>query len=621
MRTNNYDLYTSGVDVLKTTVGSAHLLEEDVSFRRISEERKREAEELLAQYVGHASEYIRSFQSEWIELENMVNGKHQPRTYRPFEDAACHAFPLVQPKIDAMVNYVTAPLVQADQYYSVRLHGYGGESNKDLENFLHYFLANGNYEETVQAIARNAAIFGRAPFIVTLEVETTKKVYSQEELQDVLNGKELEGDFISAALRFRPIHPLAFIIYPLTVRRISDAKVIGHRFVRMAGEIDTLYKMGVYDISSEELQASSVTSLSYMQYADVSAITSTSERSGKPCMLAQVLFRHDFDGKGEKWYVGTYAPDSRRLLRFREYPFTRPWYGAGALTSWTDGFFPPASEARKLMSLQVMYDDINNLLINGAYMSAFPAIFGHYLGTGNVSTEYAPGALVPVDTPASLTVVSGSFNPQGLLLLKESIERAADKVVSLSDPAVGAPLPGRRTATEMAYLAQGLASGVESRTRILGSLLAEGAEFGLRLLSAYRLLWERWLGDKFAGAISVLDLPVKLEPSARSLSSTPSGRVQAMEIFARTALATPAASMVKWDEFLKRFAKLLDISSPESVMLTPEEMAQMQILGGGVPQGVPQGLPEEEETVGQASPATVGEALLQKAMGTENEGF
>lgn len=526
----------------------------------------------------------------WDKNERLYRNQQPGTTNFPFPNAANIHVPLMQPKIDTLVANTCSPILSNQPYFIGRYHGDGqedaGKIVEENERVTHYFFEIAGFDKRCRELARGAAINGL--YIAKID-------YHEQAIDFLSDRQDVPmvqlADRAYSGLNIQPIHPANFVIYPAVPEGIAAAKLTGHRFFRRLAEIKELGEAGRYlRTHANEINGG--------DDADMpeAGRDSTFDRTGRhqppqqsdaTVELWECIYKLKLEeDKTERWYKVVIAKRQKVILDIEPYILPRPWYFDLRYHTEPGKFWPSTSVAQNLQALQIEYNNLNNIVINGSYMASAPPILGGLTLMGpQKSMKYAPGDWLPTDSPIPPTVMQSQFNPGVLIPLIQHLEQRADEAVRISNPASGAPLPGRRTATEAQHIQQGLVTGLNEYLQNFGIGLTEMASFSNILLAMNagegeddEVGWLRIHGAAVGMSNpEQLLAPIRYELNGKTPSNTPTGRLNAAFAFVDLIGNNPfMAPVVQWPAVARAVAKETELPNSEQFVKSDDQIQQEQ---------------------------------------------
>lgn len=521
-------------------------------------------------------------------------------------------YPLIQPRISALVKNVANPQTSLTPYYLVKRFGGDDPRYEATENVVQFMFEQGNWRKATRQAVKTCAIAD--PAIIRVQM-----------VQDDDTGECLP--------EFKVIHPDNFIAYPVG-EKIENCVVVGEIFNELRGDILREMKEGDYydaDISvaaaTQKLQESNVRDDTFVGVQEDQHGLSPSEDK---IMVWEGLCRLDTktlsaDGEteadavlSEEWYLAKVAVDADVLLSFEKFgistvtrnedtltgevevsedftPFPRPWYFEYSLTEPQEGeFFRETWFARELLDLQKAANENWALLFGGTLMNAFPAGFAQGDSATMQNIAYGPGTITFTPNPLQIQWVKPGFDQGAMPALMNKIDSLADAVSNITAAGTGQQFAKDTSATAAAGYLQAQNTSLEEYRENAASSAEAVCE------------WLRFLAFAFFDQIKAAypempcDDPTLLsrkcvwEPNGKSGDNQPQVVMAKMEMLLQWAmrLGIPIDPIALWQTIVDA------IDAPINKQKLTNAIGNLQFPGGA---GVPQ-IPPAEAGAGAATP-------------------
>lgn len=381
-------------------------------------------------------------------------------------------YPLIQPRISALVKNVANPQTSQTPYYVVKRFGGDDAMYEATENTVQFLFEQGNWRKATRQAVKTCAIAD--PAIIRVQIR-----------QDDDTGECIP--------EFKVIHPDNFIAYPVG-EKIERCVVTGEIFNELRGDILRRMKEGDYyecDISNasptDKLAKSNVREETFVGVQEDQPGVSQSDDKimvWEGCVrvdLKDIRDDGEFDPDAplsEDWYLVKVVVDTEELLALEKFgvttttvqedvlsgeatsteefvPFPRPWYFEYSFTEAQEGeFFRETWFARELLDLQKAANENWALLFGGTLMNAFPAGFAQGDSATMQNIAYGPGSITFVPNPLQIQWVKPNFDQGAMPGLMEKIDRLADAVANITSAGTGQQFDKGTSATAAAgYLA------------------------------------------------------------------------------------------------------------------------------------------------------------------------
>ncbi len=438
------------------------------------------------------------FEPRWRQNKANYDNVPIPCVSKFIPDAEDHAFPLVQPRIDALRDNIVGTICSQEPFMLAKLRG-SSKRQEDLENTLQFFYNLGRLEDALKEASpiigyTNTAIL-RVQFVAAVQDFMPDQV---ESLQ-----RQKYGLFSFTGLTFDVIHPDDFVCVGSNVFGINNAQLTGHRFWQQRGQIREKVVAGKY-YEHEELIASDGPDEDRHD-RDVTNQASSFPGDDKiecwevifRCRPSEIKDPETYDPKSkdfDQYYKATIAVDSKVILCIEEYEASRPWYVA---LRWKpkdhDSFWCGRSVAQDLQALSAQYQYLNNTLIYGSLFAAFQPMVGS--GQFEKNQKYAPGQMINL-TGGELMPWRNEFESGAMPGMLTKIEDIADSVTGLNQAGMGQEYSKSSiTATEVGQLASGQSKRIAGFISAMGTGLIDLADLCCEMLHLNYELWAMQYGD------------------------------------------------------------------------------------------------------------------------------
>lgn len=428
------------------------------------ETKKRIASFICKRAIACRRELASELKDIWKECS--LASKNQPiGDTVTIKNCANRVYPIIQPRINALVKNVANPITSISPYYFVKRFGGDDEAYEATENGVQFLMETGNWRKATKRAVRSSGVYGLAIIQVEMVVDDTTGQCNPV---------------------FTVIQPDDFIAYPAGVK-IEDCVLTGRVFNELRGDIKRRQQDGEYfdcefsDGPSSMLEESNVRDVDNVGVQEDQAGESRAEDQ---IFVGQFIVRLDpkvltDDGGLEDdvplattYYVAKVAIDSETLLSFEPFgatvtdvtadpatgvqqseetfiPYDRPWYFEYSFTeSQQDELFRENWFARDLIDIQRSGNENWSLWYNGTMANAFPAIFaqGDTLTSQNI--DYGFGTITFTSNPMQIQQIKSGFDQGAMPGIMQVIERLADSVGNMAPPVQGQGLKADTTATE-----------------------------------------------------------------------------------------------------------------------------------------------------------------------------
>lgn len=461
----------------------------------------------------------------WRRVEHMHINARPLRNTSPQDNLVPIHRPLLQPRLDQLAAQVCSVVAGSDPYM-LATSGDDTLSSK-REKTLHRLWQTAGFDQQIRKAAIIAGDTNRAIWRISYALQVENMLPEGDEtIQD-----KMSGSITYSGLAIDVIHPRDFTLSPATSEGIQSAQLVGHRFYRSAQYIKERQAIGEYFDDAppvggdDPLEHRIRYSQQYVNYVPLD------DTSSDPVELWDVIVRMRpsqvspiNENKRQRYFLATLAIKQGLLLRFEEYPFSRPWYfESGFLVEPEDFWGDGKSVGKNLYPLQEEYNNNCTLLYNGALMSALPPLFGPQLNTEKTS-YYGPREYIPVDGEVKIQSFGGEFHGEDIRANNADIERNADSVAGISANNTGAPEQHELSATQSQQIAAGVGVSITEYIRSFTANFPAMASLTEEILDSYYPLWRPFYSD-LQITKQELSLPAMWEVNGKSPADTPMARM------------------------------------------------------------------------------------------------
>ena len=473
-------------------------------------EKRKQLAILVCKMIEDGQSSKEGLRARWTACEKAYRGQPDDQGLTITPESESHPANIVKPRIDALVTKTCNPITSQRPYFSA--FGYSADRAriKTNEDSVQFMLERANFPRKFREGTRLSCMAAPSIFKVPFNIELSDFMAGHsEESQDLPRPFKYVGPSIDV------VHPNDFVLYPLTVKGVTRARLAGDRSSLRVKEVKERQQSGFYfdtetiyggdDPQSWESGRDSTWSLT----DEASGIA---EPDDEIVEVWDCILRHDLDDDGfEERYRLVVALTSRVLLEFERYgammeddttgetefvAYSRPWYFAHAPTMPGYGeFFHSNPIAHDLMPVQGAYSDGMTLMIESGKMMAFPAGF---IKGGKLSDKvkrYQPGEYHYLESDQEIVFVDPKFNPSVWPMLFNTLKADADALVRISQN--GTAQSTGKTASESVILNNNMEEGADEYRDVAAMAPEEVCDF-LRELAFihYGILLEAY-GEQF----------------------------------------------------------------------------------------------------------------------------
>lgn len=509
--------------------------------------------------------------------------------------------PIVQPRVDQLVANICGPLFANEPYYVAKGWGMDAGRSQEVESFVHFFNQRAQLDRRYRKGIRLAA--KAEPAIVRVHFEDG---HADHDTPDSDTKVQMKQAYVGPAISV--IHPKNFVCYPLYVGDIAEAKVTGHRFARRVQEIRERQLSGIYFdaetiYGGEDPQEwNAGRSKEWSLTEEASGIVGETDQAVE---VWELIVKEDLDGDGfEERYLVHLVPDQGFLLSCQRYgaeyedgvciPYSRPWYFELFIHESDDGeLYRSNPFVQNLQGIQVTFNEIWNLIVDGSMMAATPAGFTNDRLLHGEFVKYQPGTIYHVDGPLNIVWAAPKFDPGVLPAVLDKLEMLADAASRISQAGIGQNMKAGTTATEAAGVLAGQQVGLDEYRTNAAMCGSQMCDF-VRELSFLHFdnLVEAY-GEQLPGANDLegmrakMEKPLIWEPNGKSGTNSPQQLIEKIQ------LVLQFAQIFGYNvaELGKVVLQALDL--PVDIdRLMPQPMAPGGMNGMGVPGGVGGDVPQ-----------------------------
>ena len=436
--------------------------------------------------------------------------------------------PFLQPRISALVSEICS-VVAKQNPLMLAVSGLGDEVSTRLEAIVHRQWESGGFDRACRSVAKNSALHNKGIWRLAFEFQPGMILpEGSDQLEDIKHGP-----IRYAGIKIDSIHPNDFVIAPSAVDGIQSAMLVGHRFYARLAYIKERQRLGEYFENTDyQLVGGDSPENHDEMLSYVAALTSPSVFSGFPETELVELFELYCklpDERGfERYFKVVLAPTQNYLLDAQTWGYSRPPYFTSELIA-DEVFWSGESVGRNLSPLQDLYNKLNALCYNGAYMASAPPIFGPRIDNEKYS-QYKPYSYLETEGGGAQPFqATTQFNAQPLMQQIAACERNGDIVARVSTNSLGAEeTKSSLTATQSQAIQQGVSVGLQEYIAMFTLAFPQMAAFTCELLADQYVLW-RLLYPEQKVTREDLQRAVTWEPNGKSPADAPMQRLATLQ--------------------------------------------------------------------------------------------
>jgi len=545
----------------------------------LTAEQKKKIERLISEHIQVGEQARMPLKARWDQNEALYRNEvpempaMHPKVTKPTAD---HHVPLMGPRIDNLIGVTVDTVTSSLPYCVARAMGRAQPRMDDQEEDLQTLLDLADFEFAIEDLARDAATCGRS--IAWVRFEATTPEYDR----NIHVGQLAEGDLSYCGIVIEPIHPADFVLYPANVKHIRQAKLAAHRSSHRLQEIEELQQLGRYYSEDDDSKVSGGEDPHLEDAAGrnpMHDLVNTSDMGTDPkdeqltCWYGYV--RLDLDGDGyETLYHFVFAEKDERLLFLRPHLLNNCPYIDFRFHRQPGIWWPSNSVAYNLNALQLVYNELHNLLIDGSWITALPPAFVE--GTAmfqddNESIRYSLGEMFPVHQGQTVTTTTPRFQPIYIPSMIQQVERVADQVAGISQNGSGSQMRNA-TATEVEAVQQG-------QDRAVSRHINNFSEGVIHLVAYAAVLFRTnfpILKERYQDRLKCEQPPDEaiFSLNGSRMNSTPQYQLSIAQLLAQFA-QDPEYGLVKW-EIGRMILNASRIPNREIIQMSKEQ-TQMQV--------------------------------------------
>lgn len=537
------------------------MTQEDSGLLPLDPETRRQIAMRLQRIVTAAEQEISGISERWDINERFY--ENDPSVVQGvLDDMEMFAFPLIQPRIDALNDHVIGTITTASPYLLVKKKG-TAERLTNTEATLHFFAHTGGLKEALKKIG---IITGNTNMgILRCWFDVGASVFRPT---DYAQGQMSADEIQYAGFRYDVIHPGDFVCYPHSAD-IQIATAVGHRFRIRSEDVKELQDAGRYYEDVKPIDSPNNT-IDYTGRDPAHArVTNqrTGDRQDEMPVLHELIVKMRLPGDdAERYYKFVNDAANCQLYAAEVYNKPRPnYFDFRYLPRNYGSFYSSNAIATNLQGLQRLYTVLNNLMIYASVYAAFPG--GVSNGLGNQAVEIKWGQVTPAQ--GEVTMLPTTFNPQAVFQNIMQIEAVADSVVRITRAGLAMGGNSGKTATQQMAEDAGMQSGIAGFIDTFGATLEQVYDFMAHCLYGYWDIWYPIYQDDLPANISqdMFIGPFMWELYNKTPSTSPTQTIQKMQLILQLAQADQT-------EVITQVMQMLSQVLPENIMMAVQNQIQ-----------------------------------------------
>ena len=423
---------------------------------------------------------------EWARYDEVYNDTRTESSLDFLDDVQPYNFPLIQTRVDALVDDLCDGIKSADPMFVFRSTLVSEEVRGAVERVTQFALRTAKLGLNLGYAAQNAVLKTRGMLRCRyMDIEQDALHDAQDVLNLNLSPLQYSGLVIDS-FRAEDV-----VVWPMYAMDLTKASMVGHAFVQRLGDVRARQAAGEY-FDDVDIPAGDETN----------APTSSADSNDHGKIFYDLLIRaipkpsdtsysgEDEAKQPEKRYRVTIHFVTKTIVAMEEYRLPRVWYFAPALRFEPSQFWGTKSLAGKAIQVQTVVNDAVTMMVVGAASAAFPNVIASGGMLESQKVRMGIGAMTHVRNPLNLQTVAGNqFSGDPLGDLIELCERFADAIFKMSQAGMGQNFAPSTTATAAAGAMQGQAAGMSAVTDNFGQELVALADFARYLLA---IKWEEF---------------------------------------------------------------------------------------------------------------------------------
>jgi len=529
----------------------------------------------LRRHIDASMDAVAPLMDRWDKNEALYNQDPDESSLNIVDGLQVYPIPLWPQKADRIVGTVYQGITGVEPYVQILTDDGTNERADNIEQALMVLANRGATSET----------FDRA-FLQDLQLAINTN------LAALYAYKKPDG-FVC----FKAIHPKDFCAYPHEVVDIKKMVTTGHRFYKMRSDVQASIDSGDYFNAALGSNADTVGAETGKgaDFAKVQA-TGTTDISDELLTLYQLIHRGVLEEGGDPVTMRiTYCYDSQEVLSAEEYPYENYWYFPIRFTDEYNSFWPSNSPGWKMQALQKAYTDICNVIIGGAYATAFPILIFEQGAMPTKMKRTTVGAIYEVPAGTKVTQIKPEADFSHLMSMLQVLDNAADGVTRISTLGTSQNMPSGTTATAAAGFLKAQEEGKDQYTAFVAPVVADIWRFLFELLVKHFDEFKELHGPSLP-IESVEELqgaPLRFEPTGKSAETNPAILLQKLQML--LGMSGQPASQLDYakveDQVVQSMNIPQDLKSLQKDVVSVAEQLMAALMENGVPpEGILQAL-------------------------------
>lgn len=418
---------------------------------------------LLRRHIDASTQAVSDLADRWDVAEALYNLDYNEVGLNTVEGLKSYPIPIWKPKADRIIGTIFQGITGIDPYVQVLTDDGSNERAEGIEKTLQLMAGRGNTKDTFDRAFLQGITIGVNTNIALLYVH-----------------KKKEG-----GVSFKAVHPKDAVAYPHEMGCIDDMVTVGHRFYKMRSWVEDqqlagYYLPGTLGSADSKVGDEAGRSSAFAMIQDTEGV----EQKDDILRLYQICHKCEL-GEGYKWYLFTLAYDDQVILKVEDYPYSRPFYFDLRFADEYGTFWPANSPGYSMQALQKAYTDLHNVIIQGAYATAFPNLV---FEGGSMPVKYkrnVVGGVWEVPAGVKVSVLANQFRGEQLMQMIPQLEKIADSVSRISQLGTSQNLPSSTTATAAAGMLKAQEEGKDQYTAFVAPSVADIWRFLYELLEKH----------------------------------------------------------------------------------------------------------------------------------------
>jgi hypothetical protein len=539
----------------------------------------------------------------WDKNEALYNQDPAESSLNIVDGLSVYPIPLWTPKADRIVGTIFQGITGVEPYVQILTDDGTNERADAIEASLMLLANRGSTSET----------FDRA-FYQCLQIAVNTGI------SFLYAYKKPDGAVCNKA-----VHPKDFCAYPHELVDLEKMVTVGHRFYMMRSTAQEKIDQGEYFQASLGSNTS-VVGTEAGKGADFAKVSDSRAIDPKDEILTFYQLLHKFampgddgDATGEvKTVRVTFCYDSQEVMMVEEYPYESYWYCPIKLSDEYNSLWPANSPGWKVQGLQKAYTDIVNVIVGGAYATAFPILIFEGGTMPAKMKRTTVGAIYEVPGGVKVTQIKPDVDFQWLMAMLGTFEKAADGVTRISQLGTSQNLPSSTTATAAAGFLKAQEEGKDQYTSFVAPMVADIWRFYFELLETHFPEFKKLHGASMpVEAVEELtQTPLRFEPTGKSAETNPRVLLEKLQML--LTMASQQQTALDYQKVEDQVVQSMNIpqdlkSLQKDVVGTAEQMMAALMEAGMPPEAILQ-------AVNQLVQMLEAQAMQQEAMDAANPG-